>query len=346
MNASPPIRVGLIGCGDIAETGHVPALLAHHRFELAAVCDKRRERAALLSKMAGGVPMYRDYRALLRNIDVDAVILALHPEVSVDIAIDCLRRGKAVLDEKPLANSTAEGLRLARQVANSPNTYQLGFVFRYSRLVQEVKRLAKSVGGPAVYRVRIVDETLDRTNLEHFERIQRILNCSSAITHEGSHVIDYVSHWTGATPVRVSAHALKTESDFAGPNLWNAQIAFSDGSVLILEIAWFLREQVPCDLFVTGPRGSFAVDLRTGVGHRSVAAERSPLHLSPLSQDWREQLDIFADAIDGRGLQGASVQDGLRVLTATKACEESASTGKSVLLMPASHQPRVAVAAT
>src|SRR5437763_762150 len=98
-------RVALVGCGDIAEKGHVPSLLAHPRFELVAVCDVRPERAALLARLAGGVAALSDYRALLDRADVDAAVLALHPEVSVGVAIDLLRAGKGVLDEKPMATS-------------------------------------------------------------------------------------------------------------------------------------------------------------------------------------------------------------------------------------------------
>jgi predicted dehydrogenase len=49
------ISLALIGCGEVAETGHLPTILGHGAFRLAAVCDVDRQRAALFSKLAGGV---------------------------------------------------------------------------------------------------------------------------------------------------------------------------------------------------------------------------------------------------------------------------------------------------
>ncbi|MBA3710304.1 MAG: Gfo/Idh/MocA family oxidoreductase, partial [Planctomycetes bacterium] len=106
-------RIALVGCGDIAETGHLPALLAHPRFELVAACDIRPERARLLAGRAGGIRVLTDYRALVEDRSIDAVVLALHPEHSVDAAIAFLGAGTAVLDEKPLACTLADGERVA-----------------------------------------------------------------------------------------------------------------------------------------------------------------------------------------------------------------------------------------
>ena len=93
------IGIGVIGCGDIAETGHVPALVAHERFELTALCDVRRPRCEVLARKTAGASIHTDHRELLDDPSIDAVVLALHPEASVNVAIDFLRHGKPVLDE-------------------------------------------------------------------------------------------------------------------------------------------------------------------------------------------------------------------------------------------------------
>src|SRR5687767_12626028 len=112
-------RVVLIGCGAVAESGHVPALLRHDAFAIAAVCDVREDRARRLAQQAGGVPHFTGWQAMLEGKEFDAAVLALPPEVSADIAIACLRRGLSVLDEKPLAATLEQGRRVARAVAET-----------------------------------------------------------------------------------------------------------------------------------------------------------------------------------------------------------------------------------
>jgi len=84
--------------------------------------------------------------------------------------------------------------------------------------------------------VNIYDEKFDPGNGEHFERINRILKNSSAITHEGSHVIDYFQVLCASPLTHAQADALRTDKSFAGNNLWNAQFRREDGSVLALQI--------------------------------------------------------------------------------------------------------------
>ena len=317
------LRVALIGCGDIAETGHVPALLKHPRFELAVLCDTRAPRTERLSKLAGGVPTCVDYRPLLSRGDIDAVILALHPEISVDIACAFLRHNKPVLDEKPLAATLEEGQRLARVVAESRGVYQIGFVMRYCEMVRAVAQFAGLIGTPASYRVGVFDERLDRANPAHYDRIQQIFRKSSAITHEGSHVIDYFQQWNPAPIGSVHPSAVQTLPEFAGPNIWTAQLQTADGSLLELNIGWMVPELLASTVEICGPQGALHLDLCTGRGQFAHKGQREAIAVPPIRQDWQRQLDAFAAAIDAGTASSATITDGLRALSVTTACERS-----------------------
>lgn len=327
-----PYRVALVGCGAIAESGHLPSLLQHCRFNLAAVCDIRADRAALLARKAGGIETHTDHRALLDRDDLDAVILALHPEHSIGVAIEFLRAGKPVLDEKPLATRMADGLRLQRAIRQTRVVYQLGFVFRYCNLVRRMKEIAREIGTPALYRVGVYDERLDRTNPTHLAYIQQIFRHSSGVTHEGSHVVDFFGCWNSSPFTHIHATAMKTSRDFKGPNLWNASLQTADGSTLQMEVGWLLPDLPPCELSIAGPNGTVQLRLFEGRGEWRRRGRVEKLRVEPMKQDWARQLDAFASAMDRGRPVGATVEDGLRVLEATQACEESARTGKTVRL--------------
>ena len=323
-------RTLLIGCGAVAEAGHVPAMVRHPAFEIAAVCDVRPQRSELLAKHAGGVRHHLDWRVALESDRFAAAVLALPPEASADVAVECLRCGLAVLDEKPLAATLADGQRVARAVVESRGVYQVGFVLRYGDWVSELATLAQRIGTPARIRVAIYDELLNRADAEHFNRINGFLRTSSAMTHEGSHVVDYTSIWNDSPPTRIRAIAHQTESDLAGPNLWQATIDQADGSVIDIEIGWLLPELPPCTVSIDGPVGRLMFSPATGAGRWEIDGESGSLNLSPARPEWDRQYDTFAAAIARGHATIATVDDGLRALEVTNACEQSARTNEDV----------------
>ncbi len=316
-------RVALVGCGDVAEHGHVPAILEHPRFQLTAVCDIRFERAALMSQKGREIRALTDYRELLDRPDLDAVVLALHPEVSVDVAIDFLRHGKAVLDEKPLARALEDGERLAREVIASRGIYQIGFVMRQTPFVKTLTDVCRSIGTPAFYQVGIFDERWEsQYDVQELIRYQQILLNSSVINHEGSHIIDYFHLWNSSVLVSVRAMAMKSSPNLHGPNVWSAQFEVADGSILQVNIGWFVPGKSL--VHVVGSQGTVSLDPINGLGEfldRQGRTEK--IQLGRLTQNWAAQLDLFAEAIERGEAQVATVWDGLRALRATLACEES-----------------------
>jgi predicted dehydrogenase len=324
------ISVGLIGCGDVAEYGHAPTIQRHDRFRLAAVCDLNPQRAKLLAARAGGVPIYTDWRELVAREKLDAAVLALPPEVSPDVVAGCLERKLAVLDEKPLAANLSDGRRLADLVAESGCVYQAGFVLRYGDWVREIRRLSATFGLPMKIRAEVYDERLDPGNEIHYSRIQGFLKNSSALTHEGSHVIDYVSLWNPSEWTSVSAFAQQTKPSFAGPNVWTAQIELADLSTLHVKVAWLLPELPHSTITVEGPAGRLHFDCITGRGEYEVEDERQIISLRPVAAEWNRQYDVFANAIERGVADFATAYDALRALEVTAACERSARTGKII----------------
>ena len=322
--------VGLIGCGDVAEYGHLPTIVRHDRFRLAAVCDLKPHRAKLLAARAGGVPFFTDWRELLACEKLDAAVLALPPEVSPDVVEECLRRKLAVLDEKPLAATVADGRRLARLVAETKSVYQIGFVLRYGDWVQEIRQLMASLGSPLRIRAEVYDERLDSADVMHFSRIQGFLKNSSALSHEGSHVIDYVGLWNSSPWTSVSAFAQQTSPEFSGPNVWNAQVDLADLSKLHIRVAWLLPELPPSTITVEGPAGRLYFNCLTGEGEYEVVDEQRVLSLEPVAPQWTRQYDAFAGAIERGIVDFATVHDALKALEITAACELSARLGSNI----------------
>ncbi|MGP4029193.1 Gfo/Idh/MocA family protein [Actinomadura sp. 3N407] len=96
-----PVRVGVIGCADIAWRRALPALEAEPLTEVTAIASRQWDRAKRFTERFGGEPV-EGYTALLERDDIDAVYVPLPAVLHAEWIDRALRAGKHVLAEKPL----------------------------------------------------------------------------------------------------------------------------------------------------------------------------------------------------------------------------------------------------
>ena len=108
------MRFGLFGTGPWAHFAHAPALAEHDDVEFVGVWGRNPDKAASLAGEYG-VSAYGEIEALIA--DVDAVAVALPPDVQAPIALRAARAGKHLLLDKPVAFTAAEAGEIADAVA-------------------------------------------------------------------------------------------------------------------------------------------------------------------------------------------------------------------------------------
>lgn len=114
---SDPLRIGVLGCANIALRRMLPAMAAHPDVDIAAIAS-RDEAKANEAAAPYGAAAVRGYAELLRRDDVDAVYVPLPAALHAEWTEAALRAGKHVLAEKPLTTNrvlTARLLDLARE---------------------------------------------------------------------------------------------------------------------------------------------------------------------------------------------------------------------------------------
>jgi predicted dehydrogenase len=111
------LRIGIVGCGDVAQRWYLPALAGMPNLvELAACCDPRLEAAdavaAAVRAWSPGTVVHSDMEAFLAGSDLDAVINLSPAPAHASVSLPCLEAGLHVYSEKPLAATLAEADRL------------------------------------------------------------------------------------------------------------------------------------------------------------------------------------------------------------------------------------------
>ena len=130
------LRVGVIGVG-IMGSNHARVLAEFPGVELVGVADPDREQAEFVRR-ALGCAAVADFAELL-DLGVDAVSIAAPTHLHRAIALACIKRGKHVLVEKPIASSVSEGRDIIAAAARAGVTLMVGHVERFNPAVQAIK---------------------------------------------------------------------------------------------------------------------------------------------------------------------------------------------------------------
>ncbi|TIS74353.1 MAG: Gfo/Idh/MocA family oxidoreductase, partial [Mesorhizobium sp.] len=120
------LRVGVLGCGPIAQFAHLESCVKAANADLYAICDAAPDLLARMSATYEPQKMYGDYDEMLADPKLEAVIVATSDAYHVPMSIRALEAGKHVLCEKPIGISVEEGERLAEAVKRSGKVLQVG----------------------------------------------------------------------------------------------------------------------------------------------------------------------------------------------------------------------------
>jgi predicted dehydrogenase len=166
-------RIAVVGCGMIAERNYIPCILGNPRAELAAVCTRSSERAALMREQFGVAHAYTDLDRMLADEDLDLVVNLTPIQAHYAINLKVLEAGRHLYSEKPLALTVAEATSLidaaqARGVKlGAAAATMLAPIYRQTRqLIRQgaigrvaFAKVSSGHGGPAYDRAWPVDPT-------------------------------------------------------------------------------------------------------------------------------------------------------------------------------------------
>jgi predicted dehydrogenase len=139
MSDTKLLGVGVIGAHAWAEKAHLPGFAACERVRRVAICDTVPERAQAMAAKFGFARVYTDHAAMLADPDIDMVDVCTPTGTHAAISADALNSGRHVLCEKPLALNAATAFSLARTAEAARLRTKIGFTFRYSPAIRQIK---------------------------------------------------------------------------------------------------------------------------------------------------------------------------------------------------------------
>jgi scyllo-inositol 2-dehydrogenase (NAD+) len=160
------LNVGIIGLGRLGSlyADYCTNRLPHAN--LVAVSDVREEVAREIAQKFGASHWYKDYRDLLANDEVEAILVVTPTSLHKAVVIDAANAGKAIFCEKPLSISVGECKEMQQVVEETGAFFQMGFMRRFdSAYVAAKKKIEDGVIGKRV-QYKATSRDRERPSLE------------------------------------------------------------------------------------------------------------------------------------------------------------------------------------
>ena len=343
------LRVGVLGCGPIAQAAHFESCTKAANAELYAICDVADDLRDRMAVTHAPRRSYSDYAAMLADPELEAVVIATSDAFHVPAALMALQAGKHVLCEKPLAVSVEEAESLRGAVAASGCVLQVGHMKRYDAGLQAAKRFIDGEMGQMValkawycdntHRYAMTDAVqplmvTSKNARKPVDNPKADLDRYYMLAH-GSHLVDTARYFAGEI-VAVDARLLNR----AGIRCWFVDVEFANGVLGHLDLTVAVRMDWHEGFQIYGEQGSVLgktynpwyyksseVDIfreSDGATHRVLGAD---------GHFYRRQLEGFAATIlNGVPQSGADIEDGIASVRAMVAIAQSAREGRPVKL--------------
>jgi predicted dehydrogenase len=191
--SATPLRLGLVGCGRLAELGYVPAARAAAGIEIVAVADPDRTRRGIIAAKLG-VPGHARLGELLAATPLHGLIVCTPAEQHEEVATLAAQAGLTALVEKPPAPEAGGALRIAALV---PAPW-IAFNRRFDQGLQLIRCVPP--GGDLTMKMEL-----------HYRRSswRPVARGDDALLDLAPHLIDMALFLTGALPIAVRAHTTR-----------------------------------------------------------------------------------------------------------------------------------------
>lgn len=337
------IGIGIIGTGAVAEH-HIKSVRELEGCELIGLASSTQERAKVMAEK-WGIRTYADYRNMLANNDIRAVIVCTHSGNHMEPVIAAAEAGKHILVEKPLEVSLERADRMIE--ACDKAGVKFGCVFQ-NRFTPDFQLLQKAVAAGALGKL-----TLGNAYIKWYRSPEYYSSSSwkgtltgdggAALINQGIHTIDLLLAVMGEAEsvfgkVKTVAHQIE------GEDLGVALISFKNGALGTVEGSTAIVPGYPERLEVYGSKGSIILeggkvlvwDVPDMEGPASAAAEEKATGAAdPMAighQLHKIQIADFLEAIRENRPPAVTGWEGRRALALIQKIYESSRKGKEVKL--------------
>lgn len=338
-------KIGLMGCGNVATYGHLPAIRQTAGLALHALYDPAPGRAAdLASPDRFDVPHACETEADFFATGLDAVAITSPAPFHEANVMSAAAAGLPILCEKPLAMDKAQGQRMidAAEAAGVP--LYVAFCYRFSPSAMKIKQLISEGAIGEVRSLRLIYNWDCHGKYNHRDPRQGVAEHREGRMLEGgpmvdcgTHQIDLAQWWLGSAVVRAAGHGAWAD-EYEAPDHVYAHLDHDNGAHTMVEMSYSYGHTMkdPESYFayqVIGTQGVIVYDRNIGRFElrNAQGTQVMPFHHE---KDFAGMYRAYAKALEtGEAGDLPTAVDGLRVTDLAVDVTEQAIAGRADVIL-------------
>lgn len=237
------IKIGLIGCGGIANP-HVEGYLSiADQAKITAVADVVQANAERRAAQAGGAQIFSDYNEMLATADIDAVDICLPHHLHKDAIVAAANAKKHILCEKPLCLTPDEASAVQQAVTSNGVTLMCAHNQLFLPAIARAKEILASGELGKVYELRTTDSFFNKFDPSNMGwRANRSMIGGGELIDTGYHPTYLLLYLAGSEPVEVTAMLSKHRLTYMdGEDSAQVLVRFADGAIGHIVTSWAYR---------------------------------------------------------------------------------------------------------
>ncbi len=343
----PTLALGVIGCGHWGPN-HVRVFSELGRATVVACADTNPSRLERITRRFPRVETTTDFRRLLDDSRIDALVVATPTSTHAAIAREALRAGKHLLVEKPLCPTSSEAMELARLADATGRVLMVGHVFLFNN---GITKLRETIVSGALGRLHYLDAV--RTNLGP------VRGDVNALYDLGTHDVTIFDYLLDSLPVEVSATG-RCISQETIEDVCFATLKYPDGTLGHIHVSWMNPRKVrtitvigdrrmahwddvdPTDTLRLYDKGLAEPPVYDSFGEFHCILRNADVHLPAIrrSEPLVRQAEAFVEWVLTGVPQGPTAWDGYHVARILEAAVRSMKNG-GVMCPVETHDPTV-----
>lgn len=319
------MNVGVIGAGGM---GGRHAGNLHDKVvgaQVAGISDVDVARMERVARDCGSARTYRDAFQLIEDGRIEAVLIASPDETHVDFVLACLREGKPVLCEKPLASTAAEARRVVEaEVRLGRKLVSLGFMRRFDPEHLSLYEVVQSgaIGRPVMFK-----------GVHRNARVRSGFPAEAVISQAAIHDIDSTRWLLAQEIVEVYVRGVQVNDSLDADVLDLISLHFTVSGDCLASAEVYLSAGYGYEVSaeVIGDKGAAGTRQPDRVVVREDGARSLPVPadwLVRFQESYVAQLENWVGSLSGGSFTGADAWDGYVSLLVSDACLLSLGTGR------------------
>jgi len=228
------VRLGVIGCGRIAQA-HLAAIEnLRDEVDLIAVADVDEERARMAMERFGARLFTSRLEDVLQHPEIDALIITLPNHLHHPVTVRAAKAGKHVLVEKPMALNFNQAKEMVEEAKRSGVTLMVGQSRRFSYAVFELEKNLPQIG--SLFRIQISFlVNFPSPPTKWWKRKEEAGGL--VILLQGSHSIDSILTWIKKMPIRACAFSSRQNPQWEGEDEADILLSFEKGELASVHLS-------------------------------------------------------------------------------------------------------------